>query len=52
MRVGRRSPFARALAFHSTYTVRQSVATGGIIAHFLAIPPPAPVLGMAFARTN
>jgi hypothetical protein len=40
------------VACGGTFTVRQGVTTGGIVAHFLAIPPPAPVLGASFASTN
>ncbi len=40
------------VACNSTYTIRQGVTTGGIVGHFLAIPPPAPVLGASFASSN
>ena len=40
------------VACGDTYTVRQGVTTGGIVAHFLAIPLPAPVLGPSFASRN
>ena len=40
------------VACDSTYTVRQGVTSGGIVAHFLAIPTPPPALGTSFASTN
>jgi len=39
-------------ACNSTFTVRAGVTTGGIVGHYLAIPPPAPVVGTAFASSN
>ena len=39
-------------ACNTTYTVRQGVTTGGIVAHFLAIPTPPPALGTSFASKN
>jgi hypothetical protein len=35
-----------------TFTVSQGVTTGGIVAHFLAIPTPPPAVGASFASTN
>jgi hypothetical protein len=40
------SPFA---ACGGTYTIRQGTTSGGIVAHFLAIPPPALALGRGYA---